>query len=138
MSLEKEFEVEIGDKTYKIEMDNMGYLRFERLVGMGAVDWSLRSQSTGGQPKYEDMLKLLICALRKHHPKLALTVEKLTPKIPIKSMFINLGKESLGDKLVEALQSTFADEDDIKSMESESLEDAETDPLDEQPQDGQT
>jgi hypothetical protein len=121
VSLEKVFEVEIDGKPYNIEIDNMAYLKFERLMGKSAVTWAIEAMNTTGQPKYEDMLKLLICALAKHHPKLRLTVELLMPKIPIRSMFINLGQDSLGDKLITALHATFAEDKDIKGLELESL-----------------
>jgi hypothetical protein len=138
VSFEKVFEVEIDGKPYNIEIDNMAYLKFERLMGKSAVTWAIEAMNTTGQPKYEDMLKLLICALAKHHPKLRLTVDLLQSKIPTRSMFINLGKISLGDTLIKALHASFAEDEDIKGLELESLEDSEPDPLAEKPRDGGT
>lgn len=138
MGLEKVFEVEIDGKDYKIEMDNLAYLNFERLVGASPVTWSLGAQTTTGQPKYDHMLKLLICALKKHHPKLRLTVDMLQAKVKPRELFINLNKDSLGDKLIEALTATLAEDDDISLTDSDPMEEVDKDPLDESEKTGQT
>lgn len=135
MSLEKVFDVEIDGKDYKIEMTNLAMLNFERTIGMSTVNWAI-SALQDGQPKYEDMLNLLICSLRKHHPKLKMTVGLLTNFLSPKDMRNTGGSETVGDTLVAALNAAWVDEDDIKKMEAESLEDTEGDPLAEPSQDG--
>ncbi len=134
MSLEKVFEVEIDGKEYKLEVDNMAFLKFEKLMGKNPVTWVIEAEAIVGQPLYGNMLMLFTCAIAKHHPGLRLTTLKLTNMIPHADMCINLGRDSIGDKLIEALQAGFPEKEDLGEVDPA----GEPDPLDGTPQDGGT
>jgi hypothetical protein len=141
VSLEKVFEVEIGDKTYKIEMDNMAIVNFEKAVNMGFIDWARKiglvvDEGNGTwMPPYLDALKLLICVLRKHQPRTRFTVESLTKYVGPKDIY---GKHKTGLNLLACFTAVIADDEDTEAIKDDSAEAGEDDPLAEKPRDGGT
>jgi hypothetical protein len=142
VSLEKVFDVEVGGKEYKIEMDNMALIRFERSIERSWLDWGndyIHGNDGEGmrwQPPFEDAIKFLISALKKHQPKLKFTVESIANSEDVTVQNIYNGE--LGISMLGCYLSLFPDVSDLESSESESAEAGEDDPLDEKPNFGQT
>jgi hypothetical protein len=138
VSLEKVFEVEIDGKDYEIEMTNMAFLEFERAVGMSVVDWAIDALNAEGQPQYEDMLSLLIAALKKHNKTMKHTVETLQHFVSPFELFLSHGtRDTTGDRLIQCLTAAFPDNEDVNQSGGTSVESDEG-PLVENPPDGGT
>lgn len=138
MSLEKAYDVEIGDKDYVLEMSNLALFEFERLTGKGYMEWiqTYILDSEGDikwQPPYGDFLKLVICQLKKHQPRTKFTVATLSNHIGPKDVI-----STLGVSVMNCLTACLVDDEDVDSQDDDSPEAGADDPLDESPKTGTT